>query len=71
MDKNVKENISSFVPAEYKEKMFLTVSDVKDIMQMGQTLCYEYLNSDVPFTVIKINSKILINAFSFWTWYFE
>jgi hypothetical protein len=52
--------------------MFLSVNDIKDILQLGQTLAYEYLNSkDLPFKVVRINSKILIHSHSFWKWYFE
>lgn len=68
----LKNNINSFVPESLKEKMFLSVNDIKDILQLGQTLAYEYLNSeDLPFKVVRINSKILIHSHSFWKWYFE
>ena len=71
MEEINKEEFFAYIPDQYRDKMFLTVSDIKETMQLGQTLTYEWLNGeDLPFKIIRINSKILINAYSFWCWYF-
>lgn len=65
------DELKSYIPEKYREKVFLSVNDLKDIFDIGQTLTYDYLNSDnLPFKVTRINSKILINSYSFWNWYF-
>lgn len=72
MSNELKNNIYYYyVPEKYRDKVFLSVNDLKDIFDVGQTLTYDYLNSDnLPFKITRINSKILINAYSFWQWYF-
>lgn len=38
-----------------REQLFLTVYEVAEIMNMGKSKCYDYINSpDCPFSVVKI-----------------
>ena len=72
MSDELKNNIYYYyVTEKYRDKVFLSVNDLKDIFDIGQTLTYDYLNSNnLQFKITRINSKILINAYSFWQWYF-
>ena len=38
-------------------------------MQIGESLCYKYLNDAPPFRVERVGSKIVIFSNSFWNWY--
>ena len=55
-------------PEKYKDKLFLTATDIMDIFGIGESLAYNYLK-DPPFRTEKIGSKIFIFANSFWDWY--
>lgn len=49
---------------------FLSVAEVSDIMGMGKSKCYEYINSpDCPFNVVKIGRLKKIPSNSFFRWY--
>ncbi len=56
-------------PAEYRDKLFLTPADIMDILGISENSCYRYLQSDLPFTKVKVGKLIRVNARSFWNWY--
>lgn len=38
-----------------REQLFLTVYEVAEVMNMGKSKCYDYINSpDCPFSVVKV-----------------
>lgn len=57
------------IPEPYQNKLFLTPDDIMQIMQIGESLCYKYLNNSPPFRVERVGSKIIIFSNSFWNWY--
>lgn len=59
-----------YCPEKYKDKVFLTVCDMKEILQLGENKTYEFLK-DAPFKVIKVGNQIRVSAMSFWKWYSE
>ena len=59
-----------FVPEKYRDTLFLTAEDIKDILRLGENKTYEYLRT-APFRVEKIGNQLRINAKSFWDWYGE
>lgn len=63
--------INTFVgkcPAKYKDALFLTPKDIKNIMGIGETKVYEYLQ-DAPFRVERIGKLYRVHSRSFWNWY--
>ena len=63
------ENLSIIIPDEFVGKMFLTPEDIKEILRMGRSATYNYLNICKDFTIIRVGSLIRIPANSFWEWY--
>ena len=63
-------NSTFYCPEKYKDKVFLTVNDMKEILQLGENKTYEFLK-DAPFKVIKVGNQIRVSAVSFWNWYME
>lgn len=55
-------------PEQYKEKLFLTSTDIQDILQLGINTTYEYLKN-APFRVVRVGNQLRIVAASFWEWY--
>lgn len=55
-------------PAKYQGKLFLTTTDIMDIMDISEASAYRYLQ-DPPFKKEKIGKLIRVNAKSFWSWY--
>lgn len=54
---------------EIKNKLFLTPNDLMNLMDVGESLIYKYLENP-PFRTERIGSKkIVIFANSFWDWY--
>ena len=49
-------------PAEYRDKLFLTPADIMDILGISENSCYRYLQSDLPFTKVKVGKLIRVNA---------
>lgn len=60
--------IAYYIPEKYKDMLFLTAEDIKEILRLEENKTYEYLH-DAPFKVEKIGSQLRINAKSFWEWY--
>lgn len=53
-----------------REQLFLSVYEVADIMRMGKSKCYDYINSpDCPFKVVRIGRLKKIPSNSFFEWY--
>lgn len=55
-------------PAKYQDKLFLTPTDIMDILEFSENSCYRYLHN-APFRVEKAGKLIFVNAKSFWAWY--
>jgi hypothetical protein len=55
-------------PEKYKGKLFLTSTDIQDILQLGINTTYEYLKS-APFRVVRVGNQLRIVAAWFWEWY--
>ena len=55
-------------PAKYQDKLFLTPTDIMDILEFSENSCYRYLQ-EAPFRVERIGKLIFVNAKSFWAWY--
>ena len=55
-------------PAKYQDKLFLTPTDIMDILEFSENSCYRYLQS-APFRVERVGKLVFINAKSFWAWY--
>lgn len=62
-------NFNCTIPDEYVGKVFLTPEEVKDILRMGRSATYNYLNSCSDFAIIRVGKLIRIQANSFWEWY--
>lgn len=58
-------------PAKYKDTLFLTPQDIKDIMGIGENSVYKYLQTTHDFKVQRIGKLFRVNARSFWSWYNE
>ena len=56
--------------SEYAGKMFLTPADVIKILGTSKNWTYEYLKNCKDFTVVKVGKKYMVNAYSFFTWYY-
>ena len=55
--------------SELNNKLFLTPSDLMELMGIGESLVYKYLENP-PFRTERIGGKkIVIFANSFWNWY--
>ena len=53
-----------------REQLFLTVYEVAEVMNMGKSKCYDYINSpDCPFSVVKVGRLKRIPSNSFFEWY--
>lgn len=64
-------NMTTFeCPEKYKDKVFLTATDMQEIFQLGENKTYEFLK-EAPFKVVKIGNQIRVSALSFWKWYNE
>lgn len=63
------ENLSIIIPDEFVGKMFLTPEDIKEILRMGRSATYNYLNKCEDFAVIRVGTLIRVQANSFWEWY--
>ena len=59
---------ADYIPEKYKDKLFLTVQDIRDIMGIGVVYSYDFVNSG-KFRTERVGRKILVNAKSFWDWY--
>ena len=55
-------------PEKYQDKLFLTPTDIKEIMGLGNNLTYTFLKN-AEFRTEKIGGKLVIFANSFWDWY--
>lgn len=54
----------------HREKDFLLVDEVKDILRIGKSQCYDLVNSpDCPFNVVRIGKLIRIPSNNFFKWY--
>lgn len=49
--------------------MFLTPEDIKEILRMGRSATYNYLNKCEDFAVIRVGTLIRVQANLFWEWY--
>lgn len=57
---------------ELRSKMFITVSELADIMRFSKSFAYEYLKgNECPFPVYKAGSKLVIPCVAFFKWYDE
>ncbi len=65
MEMNV--NSVGTCPAKYQGKLFLTPTDIMDIIGISEASCYRYLKS-APFRVEKVGKLVRIQAKSFWAW---
>ena len=53
-----------------REQLFLTVYEEAEVMNMGKSKCYDYINSpDCPFSVVKVGMLKRIPSNSFFQWY--
>lgn len=53
-----------------RDKAFLNVAEVAEIMGISKSLTYDFLhNQDCPFNVVRIRSRYAIPANSFFMWY--
>lgn len=56
--------------SDYREKDFLTVVEVAEILRIGKSKCYDLANSpDCPFNVVKFDRLIRIPTNNFFRWY--
>ena len=55
-------------PAKYQDKLFLTPTDIMDILEFSENSCYRYLQV-APFRVERIGKLVRVQAKSFWKWY--
>lgn len=54
----------------HREKDFLLVDEVKNILRIGKSQCYDFVNSpDCPFNVIRVGKLIRIPSNNFFKWY--
>ena len=54
----------------HREKDFLLVDEVKDILRMSRSKCYDLVNSpDCPFNVVRMGKLIRIPSNNFFKWY--
>jgi len=52
------------------DKDFITVNELAEIMGIGKSLAYQYVNSNsCPFTVLKVKTRYTIPTNSFYKWY--
>lgn len=56
-------------PAKYKDILFLTPTDIKDIMGIGENSVYKFLQNEPKFKVVRVGKLFRVNAKSFWNWY--
>lgn len=64
-------NVTKFeCPVKYKDKVFVTATDMQEIFQLGENKTYEYLKN-APFKVVRIGNQVRVSALSFWKWYNE
>lgn len=55
---------------ESREKDFLTVVEVAEILRIGKSKCYDLVNSpDCPFNVVKLGRVTRIPSNNFDRWY--
>lgn len=57
-----------FIPATYKDKLFLTAKDIQEMLLLGENKTYEFL-TDAPFRVVRIGNQLRIPSVDFWKWY--
>ena len=62
------ESIRFNCPEKYQDRLFLFPTDIQEIFEIGESLCYAYLKNP-PFRTEKVGTKIMIFANSFWDWY--
>lgn len=55
-------------PAKYQDKLFLTPTDIMNILEFSENSCYRYLQ-DAPFRVERIGKLVRVHAKTFWKWY--
>lgn len=56
--------------ANMRTQHFLSVAEVSEIMGIGKSKCYDYVNSpDCPFSVVRIGRLKRIPSNSFFRWY--
>ena len=66
----------SFVPAQYRDFVFLSPKQLQLILNVSKTKCYQFLRevsaSNRPcFKVERIGASIRVQAKSFWSWYYD
>ena len=55
---------------EKNNRRFMNVTEVADVMGISKSLAYNYVKSaECQFTVVTINSRILIPENAFYQWY--
>ena len=51
-----------------RQQPLLTVKDVQQVLQLGRTSTYEFLNNNPPFRILHIKHSIRIPSQDFFKW---
>ena len=53
----------------YRQELWLTPDEMKDIYRVGTNKIYEILNVQQPYEIVRVGQRIFVNSKSFFDWY--